>query len=306
MQYLFLFPLFSGIINGAFGVYVLAISEKKSSGRAYCLFALAVSLWGLVDAVTWLPFIPDIVVLVLLRSTTIFWVPTMFLFLNLVHEMISKPRNMIYYFFLCFIIIACLVGTSTDWMLAGFVRKPWGVQPIVNPLYFPVLSIAVLLCGIYAFILAFKVMKQLDDIILKNQFRLAIIGYLGMMVLCMINGPMLFALGIDTFPFMLSTMTTFQSFFIYLAIVRYRIFSIDLKKAALEIFSQIQDGVILLDNRQKIVEANMPARELLSLSKEKIAPNLDIQQFQLGTYVFEENYVDREILIPKKEKLYRF
>jgi signal transduction histidine kinase/CheY-like chemotaxis protein len=156
--------------------------------------------------------------------------------------------------------------------------------------------------AVFGFHLLFKTLRVAKDHHFRTQLTYLTIGTLGMFVLVVSESVFRTSLlGIDSFPFLGSFFLIFQSAFVFFAIVRHRFLNVDVRDAAHEIFSQMHEGVLILDPNQGISDMNGSAQDFFGITEWEKAGCLE-QLFGEG-YRFDENWLDREIAYSRGDKV---
>jgi signal transduction histidine kinase/CheY-like chemotaxis protein len=261
MNYYVLFPLLGVIANLMLATYVVAQNRRHPVNRAYAMLSGFFIVWMLFDVIHWSPIDPSWIV-PLLKAQSIFWIPVGSVFLHFVYSFLQRKKDPVFYGAMAFSVAAVFTSISTDLVIAGYTAEPWGSLLTGGKLYVP---LSIFVAGIFVFGLAqmTRRMRRTGDRIEKRQIGLVVYGTGAAVVVVMATTVVL--------PELLHKPVLPQThlgiivhlLFMFVAIVRYRIFSIGIEDVAEDLFSNVRDGVIILDRENNVIQINESARRLL-------------------------------------------
>ncbi len=286
-------PFSSFLINSVLASVVLALNPRSRTNRAYALFACSFALWAFLNFLEWNFGSPGLL-RVFARLEPICWLPGTLLVLNFIYVLVKRPRDWIFWSFAAIVIVWSVVGAATGCLLTGYRHTYWGEFVLVTNLYLPAVLTSTFLPAAFGFTILFGTFKAAKDRNFRTQLMYLTIGTLSMFVLVIFESVFRTSLlGIDTLPFLGSFLLIIQSGFVFFAIVRHRFLSVDVRDAAHEMFSQVHEGVLILDPNQGISEMNGSAHAFFGITKDEKGGDLE-QLFGKG-YRFDENCESREI-----------
>ena len=261
MNYYIALPLVAVIVNIIITTYVFAQNRRSPVNRAYILLSVFFILWMFFDVIHWSPIDPAWIT-PLLKIQSLFWLPVGFLFTHFTYAFLNKKSDAIYYSFLAFAIAVSIISVSGDMMFKGHSREFFGTGIVAGPLFVPV-SLITVGCFIYSLILLGIRLTTSSDAVEKKQIMLVLSGTgvaVVMVVLSMIVLPQLY--GIPVLP-LSHTGIMIHLGFIFAAIIKYRFFSIGLEDVANDLFSNVRDGVLILNKKYDVLQINNSARDML-------------------------------------------
>jgi signal transduction histidine kinase/DNA-binding response OmpR family regulator len=260
MNYYVALPLISVIVNIIITTYIFAQNRRSPVNRAYILLSVFFIFWMFFDVIHWSPIRTELI-LPLLRSQTLFWVPVGFLFTNFTYAFLNKKRDPVYYSFLVFAVFGSATTAFTDLAIKDYTREFFGTGIAPGPLFVPIGAITVG-CFVYSLGLMAHRMAHTQDIVEKKQILLVLSGTaiaIVMVVVTMLVLPPFF--NIRPLP-LTHTGIMIHHGFIFAAIIKYRFFSIGLEDVANDLFSNVRDGVLILNYEDGVIQMNDAAKEM--------------------------------------------
>ncbi len=301
MNLWFLAPLIACIININLCVYIASISKQKKLSISYCLFALTIASWEALDFMMWLPAFPDSGLDLAIKISSIFWIPLVFMLLHFIYMLTQKKRDLVYYIFLAIVICFITVSQFTDLIISSGRRETWGIFSVPGPFYLTTVFFIAVFPGTYAIATLFKFMLATNDPLQRKQYSTIVLGLILTFIACIISGPIFVSLTPEkSFPILVSSFFTIQSFFIVFAMIHHNFLNIDVAESAYEIFSKIHDGVIIVDRDQRISSINKAAAGLFNINKDA-SKKIHIEDLGLDSYYLGDYYADREVTIDTKK-----
>ncbi|MBL4716204.1 MAG: SpoIIE family protein phosphatase [Bacteroidia bacterium] len=298
MNYYALIPFFTFLIEGFTCTYILAQESKNPVNKAYLFMALAVMFWGLADATIWTHDNEEII-LTIIKISTINWLMIGFLFLNFTYALVKKKRNFIYWASLIAAVGACTVSVSTDQVAQSFQNMDWGRFMMHGPMFLPFVSTVITIPFLYCFYLIYKHYTLIEDEYSKKPIRMILIGtglsfFLGIFLDVVVP----YVLGLHEFIQLGGVPVLIHTVFIFFAITKYKFLKIGVQEAASDLFSNVKDGIIIMDNSQKVIQTNEAVEEML---KWDMKESIDFKAKEISqvieAYNFDRDYQDYETTI---------
>lgn len=304
MNFYILIPFCSFVIELFMFSYILAQESKNPANRSYLILTGSIILWALCDFIAWSP-VDDSWLYPVLKTSSTFWLSLGFVFTNFIYSYLKIKKNILFYLMAIFSFIGVCISLSTQLVVLDAVRFYWGTDIIRGVLFNPFVFLLIIVPFIYSFNLIYNRLKITTDYYLKKQLQFLLYGTL-----------VAFAIGI-TFDFIIphifnirkfiqpgAAPAVIHSFFIFIAITKYKFFSLGVQEAANDLFSNVNDGIVLLNNNGKIIQINKAAKQILKLNGQQIIEN-PLQEF-LPAYEFNKEYRDFEVALNQNTKNYYF
>lgn len=255
-------PLIAFFINIVITTFVFAQNHRMPVNRAFIWLSLLFSLWMGFDVVIWSPIEPQWIV-PLMKAHAVVYNFIGFVFVNFAYTFISRSRDAAYYFFAGVPVIALIVITTTNQIVAGFNPAFWGNAIVSGPWYLPFATINGVIPVSYAVALLVRNMRYEKSAFERKRLSLFLTGT----VIGLVTGFSSFVLlphgfGIDTLPVHSLGLIAFLVC-VYIAITRYRFLSVSIGDAASELFSNTRHGVVILSMNNRVVQFNQAAQDLL-------------------------------------------
>jgi len=266
MNYYVAIPFVAVLVNIIFATYIFAQNRKNPVNEAYILLSLFFIGWMFFDIIHWSPINPAWI-LPLLRTQSFFWLLAGFMFTHFTYTFLGRARDLPYYLSLIAAMASVPVSVTSDLVISGYKSEIWGTAIDPGPLYVSMVTVVVLLPFAYSLGLFFQRMISTKDVMHRNQCRLVLTGTALAVVLTFLTIIILpHFLDIPALPQTHLAIMIHLSFVFY-AIVKYRFLAIGIRDAAQDIFSSVKDGVILLDNKNDIVQINQSASDTFDLQE---------------------------------------
>ena len=269
MNYYAFIPLGAFLINFGTLIYVLALKRKSPVNRAYMLMALSFAGLSMSSFVQWLSLAPGPWIHATMKGVSIFWMLFGFSLLNFTYALLQKKKDIIY-----FISLACLVSLyalaiTTNLVVAGYQQYFWGYYEVGGPLFIPAALINVCFPFLYSIFIMLRQRRYIENQQTKKQLDLVLMG-ISSLVLVTMASDIVFMQILNMFYFLnTSTIgTVAQSLFIFRAVTKYNFLSIGVEEVSHDLFTNMQDGVILVDHNAKIIQLNESAKEIFAIYNE--------------------------------------
>ncbi|MCP4676997.1 MAG: response regulator [Deltaproteobacteria bacterium] len=267
MSYYTLIPLCAFLINFFVGIYVYAKRRKSAVNRAFVLFSMCLSVWTLLDLISW-SAIPDEWQEILLVVRPLVWLPAGFLTLNFGYALVDRKRDAFYYACGATTLIVVIASATTDWLHQGFEQTYWGIREIPGPLFVLFTIVATAVPTVSMLTLVYLKLRKTTNPDDQRPLQLVLIGGFAVVVLGFVSDVILPAgLQLTEVPDFGPSITSIFSCFIFMAVVQYNFLSPGVEEATEYIFEKAQDGVFLLDKNKRLLKANRAAREILRLDE---------------------------------------
>ena len=258
-------PIIAFLFNGFVWTYIFAQKKQNSINRAFLIYASFLAGWILIVIIlrqnisTWL-------ILPLMKAASISWLSLAFLFMNFTYDFIHKKRDTFYYLCLSMVILSIIVSLTTNLILEGFEYVNWGATKITGPLFVLSVIVDIVLPGSYSIYLIQKEIKLKSNNSLKHSLFLLMTGSLITLVIGLISNVILPVIVHNKqFIEFAESGTVIQSIFIFIAVIKYRLFSVGFEEAAKEIFMNVQDAVIIIDTHGRIAQMNKAAENIFNI-----------------------------------------
>lgn len=292
-------PLISFTVSTILTTYVFAYQRTQAAHRAYFLLSLFLTIWLFFEFLL-TTRIPDEWVLFILHLEILFWAPTGVLFLRFINILIGRQPDLLYRLFQAIMIVAIPIGLFTDYTVAGMKRFDWGVLIVGGPLYELASNLTIAIPFLVCFYLIIRCWYSSNDPALRIQLLYIGIGALVPFVFgytTMIIMP--YWLGIDSIE-MLAPGLLFYSLLIFIAIRRRQFLSLSLEDIAADLFRQMKEAVLILDQDRKVLKMNQAAKNIFSVSDLNEEQHL-VTDF-LFSYPSQEAFQSFETTIEKPDR----
>lgn len=262
MDPVILIPIIATVINIGMAAYIAGLNWHSLLNRAYIYISIMLAGWGITDTLLWTLDGHDLLYDIA-RVQTLFYSFSGILILNIFYRYMRRQPDLLYRYTLVACLLLTVFGVFTPWMVADIRIAAWGAVPVEGWLYYPGSLFTVLLpvsLGLYFLIRHYVAIA--DDYV-RARTRVVLMG---------IVAALLISWGFDLFmPFVLHHSVPQQThvagvvlqLFLFYAVVKYRMLSIDIPNIAREIFANSRDGVLLIKN-QRIIDINPKAKQLLA------------------------------------------
>ncbi|HUT77385.1 MAG TPA: ATP-binding protein [Polyangia bacterium] len=240
-----------------------AQNRREPSNRALRLFLTNMLLWVACEFTLCLPVAagqeeP------LWRATALFWLPSTMYFLLFVYRLVRRPLDPVFAIGAAVAAAAVALYLFTDLGIRGTERHGWLVLDLQGP-GFLALSLVPVLPALLAARLLFAAVRASDDARYRRALRLIIVGGLIAMAAGLVTNVLLPGIVLRPgFPHLASLAVVILIPFVQHAIVRLGFLAFDVDDAADDLFEDLRDGVVLLDNEGRARRMNRAARALLA------------------------------------------
>ena len=264
MNYYVIIPLIALLYNVAITAY--SWSQRRTPvNRAYVLLSLTTMGWILFDVIHWSP-IPASWVIPALKLQSIFYLSIGFVFTNFSYRFLNKQKDAVYIVFLTAILIAVPISLGSNWFIRDYTPLYWGPAIVGGPLYVPLIFSLIIPQYTYSLILLYGRMRVTRDSAEKQQIILFLSGNI-LAALVSLVSVVIFPefLGMNPLP-LHDIGIMIHLGFISWAIVKYRFLALNVDDIATDLFSNVKEGVVLLDIHSKVLQANNAALTIFNVS----------------------------------------
>lgn len=256
-----LIPLAAFFLNNFVWTFIFAQKDNPVN-KAFLFFASSLAVWQLsVIIIRWDP--ASAYVLTVMRFGSLGWLTVTVLFLNFIYVFTGKKKDLKYYILLSASVLAVIVNLSSDLITNGYKLQNWGPDELHGALFVPSAVTVISIPGFYSLYLILASIKSSKKDNLKKALKLLFIGSSVTLLIGLTSNVIIpNILKIETIAKAGESGTVIQSVLIFVAIIKYRLFTISIEDVSEEIFANVQDSVIILDTNGFIVQMNKSA-ELL-------------------------------------------
>jgi len=294
-----LIPLASWLLILFVWSYVLGQRRRDAVNSAFLLFAGVGGAWNGLELLFYLPVF-DGMEDTILRAVIPLWMSIGFLFLNFAYRLVNRKPDLIYAVALLATLAGTVIDLTTDWVLLGHQRYDWGVADVRDPLIHSAICAAPVLSGLFGIWLVIDAWRKTVDRRTRRPLLLVLLGGLATLAaifLLNIALPNFFG-ALDTPRFGASALALFI-FVIFGAVSRYRFLSISVEQVAEQLFENVRDGVVLIDERGRVERMNRAAAELMGLGS---PPDHETPMAELlPGYTFDEDFQNGEVVLGRGE-----
>jgi signal transduction histidine kinase len=296
-----LIPLVSLFICVWLFTYIYAQNVKHRANRAFLIYNLISCLYLLQDVLLW-STLGETIPIIIAKISSIVWLSIAFWFMNFIYVLINKKRDIIYYALALISIICIFVSLSTELVIKDYKVFYWGVQSVKGPLYVYFIVFSVILPFAHTTNLLLKKYFTTRNSNIANQYLLLVISSTISIVGGGIFSVILPLLDIRTIPQISPEFAALQLLVVYYAFRKYKLLSIDIEDIADDLFYNLKEGVLILDDAGQITKLNPAAEEICQKSINntncevyltKLIPDFDINK----TYDNEEIFVNESLIV---------
>ena len=265
MNFYIAIPLAAIIVDLIVSTYVFANNRRAPLNQAYLLLSGLFVVWMFFDIVHWSP-IPEAAIVPLLKMQSAVWIPVGFVFLNFCYVILGRKKDRLYYVALAVAVAMVLLSLSSNLVIGGYQREYWGTLLVGGPA-FPEVTSVVAGTLVVGLVLLWSRMRSSGDAIERKQIALVVYGTAAAIIVVMVTMvvmPQFF--GATSLP-MTHLGITIHLLFVFVAIIRYRFFTIGIDDVAEDLFSNVRDGVIIMNRNEDILQINKAAHRLLGLER---------------------------------------
>jgi hypothetical protein len=187
--------------------------------------------------------------------------------MNFAYRLVKRPPDAIFWIAAVVTVLGAAFDLLTDRVLLGYVRYTWGVADVRDPVLHTALAAAVSLFALWGLYLVLDRRRSIRDPEMKSSFNLVLGGgVLTLGAVMMLNVIIPDVFGVADFPRYGSVAMGLFIFFVFLAVNKYGFLSISVNRVAHDLFRDIRDGIVLIDNRKKVLRMNRSAASIHALA----------------------------------------
>ena len=302
MNFYALIPLFACLINLTLCVFIFTKRLHSKTSYAYLGYVGVLSIFQWFEFMIYSSNSLESAAF-LLKLQTLTWIPAGALFLNFMYSLLDKEKMPTFLLIIVLSVFSMLTGVFSNFITFGAKAYGWGFDHIIGPLFLPVVFIVVLPPFLYGIYLLLKIKsKKSTTPILQQQSVYIIWGTFITILIGLISDVILpYFLKIDGIIRLTTSGIVIQTLFIYLAVRKYHFMWISIEDAAGYIFRKVEDGIILLDKKCRIIHANQAAILLLKLDYSELY-NIPIQSIiKHEAYNPHESCTSQKLTIIRKD-----
>lgn len=244
-------------------VYGLALQSRGRVFKAFAVLSTLFAMWALTDLLLWSP-IPMHLVQPLIDFQFPFIVFIGVAYLYLVYCYLHRNVDTLLIIFATLAVITIGVGLQSNLIIAEIVQVDWGYTTTPGGFYLPATGLSIVLPMLVAVSLMVTQVGKTADKIERAELSYYLLG-LALIVISMIATILVAPHPSSThkMPIIHIAATAFQILNI-LGIFRYQVFTIGIQTAAKDLFADASDGIVILSNTRRIVQANKRAVDILA------------------------------------------
>jgi PAS domain S-box-containing protein len=297
MNYFAFIPLLAFLINVFTWTYIFAQKRRNPVNTAYLILASTLAAWTLELFLLWIP-IEESLLYPLLKITMITGFMVGFFFLNFTYIFLGKTKDKIFYVFLYSAVIASLINIFSNLYVEGYTKYKWGISLEGGMLFVPIAFFVIALPIIYSLSLIYKDMKSSYDSNKKKQLLLLFQGTLASFIIALMSDVFFpYVIGVKNVMRIGISGTMIQSIFVFCAVSKYNFLSMDIKDVAKDLFTNVRDGVVIINEHEYIIQMNRSAKELFGIND--FSSNSIKVSSIINDYKFDEDYKNYETTIIK-------
>jgi len=244
-------------------VYGLALQKRGQVFRAFAMLSTLYAVWALTDLILWSP-VPAHLVLPLIKFQFPFFVLVGVAYLYLVYCYLQRNPDV---FLIILVTIAFLligVGLQSKLIISQTIQAEWGYTTTPGEFYLPATSLGILLPIVVAILLLVKRAQETPDTTERSELTNYLLGIAFIVVsmfatIVVVPHPS----SIFKLPIVHIAAAAFQVLNIF-GIFRYQLYAIGIQTAADDLFADASDGIVILSNTNRIVQANKSAVDILA------------------------------------------
>ena len=244
-------------------VYGLALQKRGRVFRAFAMLSTLYAVWALTDLMLWSP-VPLELVQPLIKFQFPFFVLIGVAYLYLVYCYLLRNPDALLIIFTTIAFVLIGVGLQSKLIFSGVIKADWGYTTTPGEFYLPATILGIVLPIIIAILLLVKRAQETRDTTERSELTYYLLGVAFIVVsmfatIVVVPHPS----SIFKLPVVHMAAAAFQILNIF-GIFRYQMFAIGIQTAANDLFAEASDGIVILNNTNRIVQANKRAVEILA------------------------------------------
>lgn len=285
-------PIVALLFNGAVWSYIFINRKERPINKSFLIYSTNLTLWIIIELILRQPLTAEYV-MPLIKIDSIMSLSPTFWFLNFTYTFIGRKKDFVYYVSSTSVFTTIFISITTNLIFADYVKTDWGYDGIKGVLYFPAIIAAILLPAVYSVYLIIVKINTTPDYIYKKSLSLIFTGSLTSLILGLISNviiPHIFN-NHDLVQVGEST-TVVQSYFILVAVIKYRLFTPGVEDIARPLFDNMRAAVFIISRDGIITLMNTFAEKLFGF---KVTTNSEIKINDVfPNYNLAENFTDVE------------
>ncbi len=263
MSYYFFIPFATFLFHFFLFTYVFAMDRNNRVNRAFLLFTFVMGLWVLGCTIYYIPIPPESIVRSM-KLLSLVWSFTGISFLYFLYAYLNIKKDILFFLTLAAGIASAVLTNMTDLVIQSYITFSWGQWLVEGPLYQAVIAGSFTFPVIYGSGLLFYHQRKVKELYLYRQYTLIIFGIILNLTTGLILEFFIPALDPSGTIIRLTSLSTIilTGTFFYI-IVRYKFLTPDIRDTAGAIFAGVQDAILILSPRGRILHANESAKKLL-------------------------------------------
>lgn len=258
------------LLNAFVIIYVHSQKKKSAINKSYVYYLINFSFWMLSEIIL-RQSIPAEYFTIIIKIASVFGLSIGILFLNFSYEFVHRKRNKLFYVLAFLSILSIVITLTTELVIKESVISYTEYHKVIGPLFFHTLTIANIVPGFYGLYLIFGKAFSSKNIFIQRSAQLIFVGTVLTIAIAFFPNVLFpYEFKIRESLELVEGISIIQTLFIFTAIFRNKIFGLDIEDLSYNLFSSMQDAVIITDEEMKIVQTNDSAQELFEIDPDKI------------------------------------
>ncbi|MFW5856440.1 MAG: histidine kinase N-terminal 7TM domain-containing protein, partial [Planctomycetota bacterium] len=254
-----LLPLASFVAILFAAAHITAQNRRSPVNLAFLALSVALGGWALVTFLAKLP-LPNELVAVLFRITTLFWIPVGVLWLFFIKALLGRRPGWVTKTLLPLCVVACGISLYTDLLHTELQQGPWGPYLANGPLFAPITFGLVLAPLFYGFGLLVWRWRRESHPVERKLLGVLWIGACVSILIGAVSDIILPVFFTEDAPQIAHMVGALFALVLWYTVRRYNLRVLSLERAAPDVFASVHEGVILVAANGRILQAN-PAAE---------------------------------------------
>ena len=287
-------PIVALLFNGAVWSYIFINRKERPVNNSFLLYSTNLTLWIIIEIILRQPLSAEYI-MPLIKIKSIMSLASTFWFLNFTYTFVGRKKDLVYYISSTSVFTTILISLTTNLILAGYIKTDWGYDRIQGVLYFPAIIAAIILPAVYSVYLIVIKIRTTSDYIYKKSLTLILIGSLISLVLGLVSNVIIpHVFNIHDIVTVGESATVVQSYFILIAVIKYRLFTLGVEDIAHDLFASMKEAVLILDKEGKMLQLNASAERLLRSSLATNEEAININNL-FDNYEINKDFTDYEV-----------
>jgi len=262
-------PFIGLIINVIALSWVAAKSLKDRTNQAFISFCIIIAAWQFIDILYCIEQINYSQLFALTKLLNFLWIFGGVLFLNFISVLTNTTRNKLFWTIIIYNAVIVTSDILYNTVTYDLTRTYWRVMPSLGPWYIPTILISFALpVTISLYLLLIN--RPSEQVIQRRQFNLLICALALTFSSATFIGPIqMLCLDSIIVPASAAVPCSIISLLVLMTIKKYRLMSIELIDSAQDIFSGVNDAVLITDAHDLIKDVNTAFETLFNTRKAK-------------------------------------